>query len=256
MMLQACNEFYQRFGDKDQSFDFEVAAVFAERNILSAGRGASEKGRSIMTHDTENDLPTCGIPREDPARPPLSRRIKHWGMKAAGQVASLLKRLPVPAAEDEFGILIYHRVTPVQPGCAAPTLNVPPEVFREQIVGLRHQGFRFLSLAEVLRRRAAKESLPARTVVLTFDDGFESVYEFAWPTLREFKIPATIFINTAYLDQPTPFPFDAWGLRYASSVAPVSFRPLTIDQCREMAGTGLIELGAHTHTHADFRGRP
>ena len=40
-----------------------------------------------MTRDNENCLPTCGIPKEDPARPPLSRRIKHWGMKAAGQVA-------------------------------------------------------------------------------------------------------------------------------------------------------------------------
>jgi peptidoglycan/xylan/chitin deacetylase (PgdA/CDA1 family) len=209
-----------------------------------------------VTLNTEDRLNNCKVPQENPARPPLRRRLKHFGMSAAGQLSSVLSRLPLQSKKNEFGILIYHRVAPIVPGYAAPTLNVPPKRFHEQIAGLKRQGFGFLSLREVIRRRAENGTVPPRTIVVTFDDGFESVYEYAWPTLREFKVPATIFINTAYLGEESPFPFDAWGHAYANKVPPASFRPLTIAQCKEMASTGLIELGAHTHTHADFRGQP
>jgi peptidoglycan/xylan/chitin deacetylase (PgdA/CDA1 family) len=256
MTLLACNNFCQRFWTEEQLFDFEIDAELSARVHSPTRRDAYEKGSSPMTLEKNNGLPVCKIAREDPARPPLRRRIKHFGMKAAGQLASALRRLPVQTAKNDFGILIYHRVAPVVPGYAPPTLNVPPQLFREQIVGLLRQGFTFLSLGEVLRRRAENGAVPPRTVVVTFDDGFESVHEFAWPTLREFNVPATIFVNTAYLGQENPFPFDAWGHAYANDVPPVSFRPLTIAQCQEMVATGLVELGAHTHTHADFRGRP
>jgi peptidoglycan/xylan/chitin deacetylase (PgdA/CDA1 family) len=198
-------------------------------------------------------LPICEVIREDPARPPLARRVKHLGMRMGGRLATVLRHVPRQQPGDEFGILIYHRVAPATVGCAPPTFNVPPDRFRDQIVGLRQQGFNFLPLQEVLQRRANGDSLPPRTTVITFDDGFESVYEFAWPTLGELKLPATIFLNTAYLDQQTPFPFDAWGQAYIKRVPPVHYRPLTVGQCAHMSATGLIELGAHTHTHADFR---
>ena len=208
-----------------------------------------------MTHEICRQLPVCKVSRDDPAHPPMGRRIKHFGMNVAGQVAAALGTLPGQQASDEFGILVYHRVAPVQPGFPRPTLNVTPDGFREQITGLKRRGFTFLPLREVLRKATARESLPARTAVITFDDGFESVYEYAWPTLQQFDVPATIFLNTGYLNHETPFPFDAWGQTYAGKIAPISYRPLSESQCRAMADNGLIELGAHTHTHADFRGR-
>jgi peptidoglycan/xylan/chitin deacetylase (PgdA/CDA1 family) len=58
------------------------------------------------------------------------------------------------------------------------------------------------------------------------------------------------------LDRAEPFSFDEWGLDYMNQAPAESYRPLTWDQCREMADAGLIEFGAHTHTHQDFRGRP
>jgi peptidoglycan/xylan/chitin deacetylase (PgdA/CDA1 family) len=176
-------------------------------------------------------------------------------MRTVGRLAAVLRYLPRRCAVNEFGILVYHRVAPVQADCARPTLNVSPDSFHEQITGLRRQGFCFLALRELLRRRAGNEALPPRTAIITFDDGFESIYEFAWPTLRDLNVPATVFVNTAYLGQQTPFPFDAWGQAYADVVPPVCYRPLTDAQCRNMADFGLIELGAHTHTHGDFRGR-
>jgi peptidoglycan/xylan/chitin deacetylase (PgdA/CDA1 family) len=164
--------------------------------------------------------------------------------------------LPRRPRLDQFAIFVYHRVAPITTNCAPPTFNVPPQLFRSQLEGLLEQGFKFLALSEVLRRRSNNQSLPPRTAVVTFDDGYECVYEEAWPILREFDIPATIFINTAFLGQQEPFPFDTWGLAHRNLVPAASYRPLTVNHCREMAASKkLIELGAHTHTHADFRGK-
>src|SRR5262249_56529208 len=49
---------------------------------------------------------------------------------------------------------------------------------------------------------------------------------------------------------------DQWGVAHASWAPAETYRPLRTAQCREMAAGGLVTLGAHTHTHGDFRGRP
>jgi peptidoglycan/xylan/chitin deacetylase (PgdA/CDA1 family) len=137
-----------------------------------------------------------------------------------------------------------------------PTHNVTPVDFRCQITGLLSRGFSVWALRQVLQYRKSGKPIPPRTIVITFDDGFESVYTNAWPILRELDIPATVFVSTAYLDSMTPFPFDAWGNAWQRRVPAECYRPLSTAQCCEMAAEGLIELGAHTHTHRDFRDRP
>ena len=98
--------------------------------------------------------------------------------------------------------------------------------------------------------------IPPRVFVVTFDDGYENTYHYAWPVLKEFGIPATVFVATAYLDQVEPFPFDDWSAAGAEDVPRVCWQPLSTDQCREMIEDGLVEVGSHTHTHADFHNEP
>lgn len=136
-----------------------------------------------------------------------------------------------------------------------PSFNVTPDAFRWQLVGLVERGFRFVRLSDVVRANRTGESLPPQSAVLTFDDAFESVYRYAYPVLRELGIPAQAFLATAYLDWSDPFPFDRWGQAFLGQAPPEAFRPLRVDQCRAMAASGLLEFGAHTHTHQDFRGR-
>jgi peptidoglycan/xylan/chitin deacetylase (PgdA/CDA1 family) len=134
--------------------------------------------------------------------------------------------------------------------------NLTPERFREHLTGLLRRGFRFWSLHQVLESRAAGQEVPGRAVVVTFDDGYESVYTEALPVLRELHVPATVFVNSAYLDRDDPFPTDGWGLAFRDRAPLASYRPLTLEQCRELLRSGLVELGAHTHTHQDLRDRP
>jgi peptidoglycan/xylan/chitin deacetylase (PgdA/CDA1 family) len=154
-----------------------------------------------------------------------------------------------------FGILAYHRATQPPAGVPAPTWNVAPARFRAQMKGLLARGYRPWPLREALACHRAGREIAAKTFVVTFDDVYESVYLNVFPILQEYGIPATLFLATAYLDSPGPFPFDDWPWAGSPGVPCESWTPVTSAQCREMLATGLIELGTHSHSHADFRGR-
>lgn len=186
----------------------------------------------------------------------LQKLPVNLGMRAAGRLAVILNGMLGSVAAGRLGILMYHRVASHVVGLPAPLHNVEPKRFAEQLHGLQERGFRFISLTQALVAAKQGETLPPKSIVVTFDDGFGSVYTKAWPVLAQLKIPATIFVNTAYLDQNEPFPFDAWGVAYDDEAPLESYRPLRTAECLEMADSGLIEIGAHTHTHSDYRGRP
>jgi peptidoglycan/xylan/chitin deacetylase (PgdA/CDA1 family) len=117
-------------------------------------------------------------------------------------------------------------------------------------------GFTFWPLGKVLQYRAENQHIPARTAIVTFDDGFAATWIYAYPVVRELGVPIVLFLTTGYLDHSEPFPFDSWGNAFMDRAPVEVYRPRTMDQCRRLTEGGLVELGAHTHTHEDFRGRP
>ncbi len=189
-------------------------------------------------------------------KPDFSFSAKVMAMKAAGWLAIGLDRLFGSRSRGRTGILTYHRLSPPIRGLPPPTHNVTPDQFRGHVAGLLDRGFTVWPLRELLRYSALGKPLPPRTIALTFDDGFQTVYTDAWPILREYRLPATLCLTTAYLGSSGPFPFDTWGREHRESLPPKCYRSLTVEQCREMAESGLIDVAAHTHTHRDLRGRP
>jgi peptidoglycan/xylan/chitin deacetylase (PgdA/CDA1 family) len=201
--------------------------------------------------------------------PPAFRRdarqhwSQEWGKRAAAWTGAAMNLMVGGSgqtngagATTSFGIFNYHRIAPLVPGIPKPTINVTPLQLRQHLAGLQDRGYVIRSLSEMLRHHRLGLSVPPRTVVLTFDDGFASVYTQAWPILQEFNAPATVFLCTAYLGSNVPFPFDGWGDAYRDRAPAESWRPLRVEECREMLASGLVELGAHTHTHQDFRTHP
>jgi len=181
---------------------------------------------------------------------------KSFARFAAGRAGAGLNLVLGSHSGDGFGILVYHRIAPSTPGVPAPTYNVAPDRFRRQLSGLLNRGYEPWPLSKVLAFHHNGQSPPPRTFVVTFDDVYGNVYQNAWPILRELRIPATIFLATAYLDRDDPFPFDSWALEHRDRLPVESYRPIQTFECREMLSSGLIEVGAHTHTHGDFRERP
>jgi peptidoglycan/xylan/chitin deacetylase (PgdA/CDA1 family) len=198
---------------------------------------------------------------------PMTRRFKtkpivrgaRVSMAAARRstltLTSGLNRLLGNIDSRPAGILMYHRMSDPVAGFPPPTWNVTPSAFNAQMSGLLKRGFVPCSLRQLLSNRQ-HEALTGKSFVVTFDDGHESVYRNAWPILKKLGIPATVFLPTAYLDEQRPFPFDDWSVAGSPQVPAETWRPMTTVQCLEISENGLVELGAHTHTHHDFTRNP
>ena len=186
---------------------------------------------------------------------PIRKSLGHLARHLDARAAVSLSRLFGSRRQKAFGILMYHRIAPITAGAAAPTWNVTPERFRSQIAGLLKRGYEPWPLRSVLECRRDGWPIPRNAFVVTFDDGYANVYHHAWPVLKEFRVPATVFLATACLDSKAPFACDDWQEAGSRRVPAESWRPLSTGQCVEMFEEGLIDLGTHSHTHVDFRGR-
>lgn len=175
---------------------------------------------------------------------------------AVSQVAAGLQVLNGNRLSDGFGILMYHRVTNRVAGFAPPTWNVTPDRLKCQLSGLLRHGFECWPLSRLVRAWHESKPIPAHVFAVTFDDGYANNFSQALPILRELNVPATVFLATKYLDTRRPFPFEDWPSFEASRLPPEAWRPLSTDECKEMLDSGLIELGAHTHSHERFLDRP
>ena len=193
--------------------------------------------------------PTLRVPRGKPRRVGMKER-------AAMALATALNDVFGPREKRAFGILMYHRIAEEPIGRPKPTWNVRPRTLEQQLSGLIHRGWQAWPLAQVMECLRRDLRMPRKTFVVTFDDGYANVFTQAYPILTRLSIPATVFLATAYLDSTQPFPSDDWTAAGQPGVPSESWRPLTSNECVRLKANGLIELGAHTHSHADFRGQP
>jgi peptidoglycan/xylan/chitin deacetylase (PgdA/CDA1 family) len=100
-------------------------------------------------------------------------------------------------------ILLYHYVEP-WPADASPlrkALTVQPADFAEQMAYLHQQGYVTVSLYDLMAALALGQPLPKRAVVLTFDDGYRGLIEYAAPALKPYGYTGTIFVITQLMDE-------------------------------------------------------
>jgi len=93
-------------------------------------------------------------------------------------------------------ILCYHSIDE-----SGSLISTAPSLFAKQVEYLRKHRYRVLSLSEMLRLLHAREFVPSKAVVMTFDDGYENNYTYAFPLLRSCGFSATIFLATEYVGQ-------------------------------------------------------
>ncbi|MFC1523246.1 polysaccharide deacetylase family protein [Thermodesulfobacteriota bacterium] len=138
------------------------------------------------------------------------------------------------AIESSTGntILIYHRFGEGQ----YPTTNVAVDRFREQMVYLRDNGYTVISLQELATTLERGATPREKSVVITIDDGYLSTYTEAWPILKSFGFPFTVFIYVKGVDK-----------RYRNFI--------TWDQIREMKEAG-VDIQDHSYSHHRLGDRP
>jgi peptidoglycan/xylan/chitin deacetylase (PgdA/CDA1 family) len=137
---------------------------------------------------------------------------------------------PPPRVVPEVPVLMYHVIADPPAGAAWPHLFVSPAEFAAQVDWLERRGFTAVTLTQVWKNWHHRGGLPARPVVLTFDDGYRSVATRALPILRRRGWPAVLNLKVGNLERGS----------------------FTDADVRKLLGAGW-ELGAHTFTHPDLR---
>lgn len=134
---------------------------------------------------------------------------------------------------DSAVVLTYHHVSAE----TARSTSVTPEVFERHLDHLAEHGFTVRPLDEIVRRLRGGGSVPERTVALTFDDAYSSVYSEVFPRLRERGWPFTVFVTPGGIDDGD----DAY---------------VTWEQLREMEAAGAtIANHSMDHPHMPARRR-
>jgi len=126
-------------------------------------------------------------------------------------------------------ILMYHSVSP-KPNPSIELLIVKPETFRRQMRFLKEHNYNVVPLSEIADLIKNNKKIPPRTLAITFDDGYKDNYTYAFPILKEYNFPATVFVIVNEIDRPQQ-------------------DRLSWEEMAVMQASGLVTFGVHTLTH-------
>ena len=138
---------------------------------------------------------------------------------------------------QKLPILLYHKIEEIPPGARHPRNYVRPKQFEAQLAALKSWGYTSIALEDWLEKRAAGGGMPSQPIVLTFDDGYRSNYEIAWPILRHYGARATLFLVADNIGGTNRWDADE-----------IQQTLLSPDEIQAMQADG-IRFGSHTCTH-------
>lgn len=146
-----------------------------------------------------------------------------------------VKPAPVLVSDYAVPVLMYHRIDDLtqeqEKNALMRDLTVSPANFEQQIAYLKANNFTALTVDQVQEALLGGKPLPARSVVITMDDGYSDSFEKAYPILHRYQFPATLFLITSVLNAENH---------------------VTWQDVDTMKRSGFT-YGSHTVTHPDLR---
>ena len=196
----------QVLGRNQRFLVYQPAAGDTLRSIAANFLGSEERYWAIADFN--------GIARAEPGQPLV---VPLKPANTTGVRADEYQTVP---------ILAYHRF-----GTGSGKMVVSPANFAAQLDYLARNDYRVIPLGQLVGYLAGKQALPQRAVVITIDDGYESTYRHAFPLLRKYGFPATVFVYTDFVG---------------------SGEALSWAQLQELAASGLIDIQAHSKSHRNL----
>lgn len=113
-------------------------------------------------------------------------------------------------------------------------MNMRPEKFESHLKWLKDNGFTVIPLTEAVEYlQGTRQSLPPKSVVISADDGWQSVYTYMVPLIRKYNVPVTLFI-------------------YPQTISSGK-NAMTWNELIELEKTGLFNVQSHTYSHPNFK---
>lgn len=134
-------------------------------------------------------------------------------------------------SEVDVPIIMYHHIEPDE--SKLNEFMVTPKKIEEDLAKIRELGYKTISYGELYNFVDNNGSIPNKPIIITFDDGYESNYKYAYPVLKKYDMKATIAAIGVMVGQDTYKGADA-------------FRHFTYEEANEMVKSGLIDVQTHT----------
>lgn len=143
-----------------------------------------------------------------------------------------------PAGTKRVAVLSYHKVGPPSPGAWETWFYVSESIFVKQLRWLQSNNWNAISIEQLIKGLSDPTSLPEKSVLLTFDDGYRSLLSVVGPILQSLKMPGVVFVPTDLVGTTNVFDKD---------VEPTE--PLADwDELGKLQNMGLA-IESHTATH-------
>ena len=138
-------------------------------------------------------------------------------------------------------ILLYHDFVTAVPDSDPDNFNYinTPQSFEENIKILLEEGYTVISMEQLNEAYKGNIELPSKPILITFDDGYYSNYEYIYPILQKYNVKASIFVITDKVGKEID------GIKY-----------LGWDECLEMQNSGLVEIFSHSKKHVFYNKLP
>lgn len=142
---------------------------------------------------------------------------------------------------QQLPVIMYHHLSenPAKLG----DYTVSPVQFEADLKEIKRLGYTVISLQQLCDYYDGREPLPEKSVLITFDDGYYSVYVYAYPLLKAYDMPAICFILGYYTQMYSD-----------GEKQNVNYAHMTWEQLDEMQQSGLIALGSHSYNMHKLRG--
>jgi len=160
------------------------------------------------------------------------------------RLGTAISRSQKPTYHPKIPVMYYHSIGDTE-------LSIPVDIFRRHMKYLKEKEFTTISLDKLAESIKLGNDIAPKSIVITFDDGFEDTYINAYPILKEFGFLATFFIAVDYVDKVR------WGSpltqRWVDGEEPgmVPFRMMSWAQIGDLSNNGMC-IGAHTCSHPNL----
>lgn len=136
-------------------------------------------------------------------------------------------------------IILYHNFVTTVPDIDSDNFNYinTPQSFEENIKVLLENGYTIISMKELNDAYNGKIELPEKPILIHFDDGYYSNYEYVYPILKKYNVKASIYVVTDKVGKEID------GIKY-----------LGWKECLEMQNSGLVEIYSHSKKHVFYDG--
>lgn len=149
---------------------------------------------------------------------------------AGAEAAPSAPPKPVGGANKNASViaLCYHNIEDGK----SNALTISTQEFEKEMQALKDNGFSVIPMQDFLAWRRGEKAIPQKCAIITIDDGWVSAYENAWPILKKFNYPFTLFIYINYVNS--------------------GGKSMSWDQLGEMRDAG-VDIESHTYSHSDLK---